>query len=329
MEAQEAKRYELRTAVVTYDSIQKLRIALGNRIVQDHYRRSGMKPGEKISDSKKVRELKKLVKEYELVTNVIAFFSRIERKKYWLINKGGILNETQFNCILQYMMLHNSEKETAKQMVPLVNEFSIYTAYLSKVYGCGPTIGAYIIAYMDIHTATTIASFWKYCGLDVVNGVARSMKKEHLIDVVYINKKGEEKTRKSITFCPFIKAKLLEVFAGCVIKAQRYEGNIYYQVYENRLEYEKLMTQDKVYTSGDHEGKPYTEYHLQNRAKRYMVKMFLQDLWLEWRRQEGLPITEPYHEKVLGKKHHGMGGAELVDLRKSGFDTKTTPPNAV
>jgi hypothetical protein len=34
-----------------------------------------------------------------------------------------------------------------------------------------------------------------------------------------------------------------------------------------------------------------------------MIKLFLQDLWREWRALEGLPIVAPYHEDKLGIFH--------------------------
>lgn len=40
--------------------------------------------------------------------------------------------------------------------------------------------------------------------------------------------------------------------------------------------------------------KLYTDGHIHNRAWRKMIKEFLKDLWLEWRRLEGLPVTEPH-----------------------------------
>jgi hypothetical protein len=38
-------------------------------------------------------------------------------------------------------------------------------------------------------------------------------------------------------------------------------------------------------------------------AIRYTIKIFLQDLWLKWRELEGLPVSAPYHEAILGHKH--------------------------
>jgi hypothetical protein len=40
-----------------------------------------------------------------------------------------------------------------------------------------------------------------------------------------------------------------------------------------------------------------------NMAMRYMVKMFLIDLYTKWRTLEGLPVSVPYSEAKLGIKH--------------------------
>ena len=49
--------------------------------------------------------------------------------------------------------------------------------------------------------------------------------------------------------------------------------------------------------------KPYAG-HIKNRAIRYMVKMFIKDLYVAWRTLENLPIREPYEVEYLNKKHH-------------------------
>lgn len=45
--------------------------------------------------------------------------------------------------------------------------------------------------------------------------------------------------------------------------------------------------------------------HRKNMAIRYMVKVFLKDLWVAWRTLEGLPVTPDYAEAKLGLKHGG------------------------
>jgi hypothetical protein len=40
-------------------------------------------------------------------------------------------------------------------------------------------------------------------------------------------------------------------------------------------------------------------------ALRYMIKIFLIDLYNNWRRLEGLPVAPPYSEAKLGMVPHG------------------------
>jgi hypothetical protein len=48
------------------------------------------------------------------------------------------------------------------------------------------------------------------------------------------------------------------------------------------------------------EGEKGAKLHVRLMAMRYTEKRFLSDLWLEWRRLQGLPVTEPYAHSVLG-----------------------------
>ena len=43
--------------------------------------------------------------------------------------------------------------------------------------------------------------------------------------------------------------------------------------------------------------------HVDNMAMRKAVKEFIKDLWINWRKIEGLPLTGTYEEDVLGHKH--------------------------
>ena len=46
-----------------------------------------------------------------------------------------------------------------------------------------------------------------------------------------------------------------------------------------------------------------TKGHRHNASIRYMVKRFLADLYVAWRKLEGLPVAPDYHEAKLGHKH--------------------------
>jgi len=69
------------------------------------------------------------------------------------------------------------------------------------------------ISELDPRKARHVSSFWKYAGLDVVDGRRTKQKeKSPFVDIEYVNKDGELATRKSITFNPFLKTKLIR---GC------------------------------------------------------------------------------------------------------------------
>jgi len=46
-----------------------------------------------------------------------------------------------------------------------------------------------------------------------------------------------------------------------------------------------------------------TPGHKNQAAIRYMMKMFLRDLYVAWREIEGLPVRPPYEDDYLGRKH--------------------------
>jgi hypothetical protein len=47
----------------------------------------------------------------------------------------------------------------------------------------------------------------------------------------------------------------------------------------------------------------FTDSHVHRMARRKMVKIFLSHLWAKWREFEGLPITRPYAEAILGHEN--------------------------
>jgi hypothetical protein len=50
-------------------------------------------------------------------------------------------------------------------------------------------------------------------------------------------------------------------------------------------------------------GRGVSDGHRHRMALRYMIKMFLLDVWREWRAAEGLDVRAPYQEEYLGHKH--------------------------
>jgi len=85
----------------------------------------------------------------------------------------------------------------------------------------------------------------------------------------------------------FLKTKLVGVMGSCLLKANS-PWRKFYDDYKHRLK---------------SAGKGMSDGHRNSMANRYMVKMLLQEFWIQWRTLEGLPIRAPYQEEYLGHKH--------------------------
>lgn len=161
-------------------------------------------------------------------------------------------------------------------------------------------MAAVIIAELDPHRAPNASCFWSYCGLGVKpDGLGQSRRKEHLVVQTYRAKDGTEQEKLGLGFSPFTKTKLVGVLGPSFLRAGGHYKAIYDQVkhrYESHPRY-GLAAQD----AGEKEAH---KKHRHDMAVRYMVKMFLLDLWKEWRKIEGLPVGESYAEAKLGLRHH-------------------------
>lgn len=275
-----------------YD-LQKLRIQTGLRVVAAFKTKMGQLPSMKEEDSPEVAQevLKVLREEYERITDAITVNEKARKLKASDFDGLQLISdETELSLVREYMRLLDAEEQQFKDVGKALKKFPIYTGFLDGVKGVGPALAGVIISEIDITRAMYPSSLWKYAGLDTVDGKGRSRKAEHLIDVEYTNADGETAMRKSITFNPFLKTKLIGVLGSSFLRAGGDYAAIYYQ-YKNRLQNRPDLTEE-------------SKGHVHNMAIRYMIKMFLIDLHREWRIIEGLPATEPYHVAKLGLRNH-------------------------
>lgn len=166
------------------------------------------------------------------------------------------------------------EKELKKE----VQKYPLWEVFLSHVKGCGPDMTAVIISEIDIHKAEAVSNIWSFAGL------APGKDKK---------KKGEK-----CPFNQFLKAKLEGVLGSCFLKADS-PYRAFYDNYRHRKESEDWGTSSKNPTNKDNP----KAGHQHRAAIRYMVKMFLKDLYVAWRALENLPIRKPYQEEYLKKSH--------------------------
>lgn len=302
----------LSTLVRSFYAMQKQRIEYGNRIIAQFKTRLGidlLKP-EEDQDEEQIKILDKLREDYKLLSEAVTTASGKKSKvKFDKLNQPDYSGTDLIHSYAELVMVGHfetllAEERTFKNLIEdeLEKEI-IWTDYLKGVKGIGPMMGAIICVSFDIHKAVYPSQFHKYAGLDVVqeerkseNGETvefsrgRGRFKEHLIKVKYINKKGEEAEKDSITFNPFLKTKLMGVLAPSFIKLNNEHYKAIYKDYKFRLE-----------NHPKHKDK--TKGHRHQMALRYMVKMFLIDLHIAWRKLEGLPVSTSYAEGKLGLVH--------------------------
>lgn len=314
--------FEVRKSLVrTLYDMQDERIQTGNRICAEIKLRLGQMPGkpEKGLDKEAKEYLDRARAEYRRITDAFVLnqahkYLKVDFENYEIITDAGMLVFVEL-----YVTQLAHEEHMGKVIGKLVQRHPLWEAFLEGVKGCGPLMSAVILSEFDIRKAERISQFWKYAGLDVAqDGRGRSRRAEHLVERSYINRDGEPATRMGVTFNPFLKTKLVGVLASCFLK-QSADDCKYRRVYDD---YKHRLENHATYGAHNDEArkaefkaagkKKYAPVgHRHNMAMRYMMKMFLQDLWLAWRELEGLPITAPYHEAVLGHSHH----AEAVYAR--------------
>jgi len=199
------------------------------------------------------------------------------------------------------MNMLNTENKLLEGIANFLEEFPVWTEFMSGIKGLGRALAGVIISEFDIFKADTPSSFHKYAGYDVVFveneagelvGEGRSRKKAHLVDTEYTDRDGKVQTRKSITFNPFLKTKLYNLAVSFLKQKGRSPYADIYFDYKNRLEHAPA-----------HKDKSLGHRHAM--ALRYSLKRFLIDLHIKWRELEGLPVTEEYAVAKLGLVHHG------------------------
>lgn len=185
--------------------------------------------------------------------------------------------------------------------------------------------------------------------------VGRSKQEHCLVIKDYVAKDGTIKQKKSITFNPFLKTKLVGVLASSFLRVSNTTVNGIKMGKARRLEYAKNLdfTEDKdsslnldeqvtnflrergynVNVQPSPYARIYYEYrnrlkympehkeksdmHKHRMACRYVVKMFLNEFYAEGRKIMGLPVMPPYAEAKLGLTHG------VADTAKENFYNPT------
>jgi hypothetical protein len=181
-----------------------------------------------------------------------------------------------------YKRFYEIEKDIAKYLGKAMKDHKMWV-WLKKVKGIGPILASALLVTIDIRKAQHASSVWKYAGL------APGQRRE----------KG-----KKLDFNPFLKVICWKIGESFVKTKGEYR-NVYDSAkafYQQKFPFPVQKTDKKGKPMLDKDGKPllmYTKIHLHNMAKRKAVKLFLSHFWAEWRKEESLPVSEPYAHRGL------------------------------
>lgn len=170
----------------------------------------------------------------------------------------------------------------------------IYLGEDGEVLKC--IIATKVINGVDTKIYEEVDTNNEYIGEVVVSRHGRRKGDTEMVE--YIDSKGEKKLKRSITYNPLVKTKLMGVLAGCLLKAGG-KG-------ENASEYRKIYDDYRARLDNSVRHKDYSDAHKSMMAQHYMIKQFLRNLHTTWRQLEGLPIYEPYEVEKLGHRPHHL-----------------------
>jgi hypothetical protein len=194
------------------------------------------------------------------------------------------------------------EANLVKSLAKELKGIKVYDEFLKNVKGVGPMMAAVIISEFDIHKAETISAMNQFAGLNpgMVRGKKRVDGELVTTDTMV---RGDKLTAGFVApFNTKLRAKMIGVLGSSFLKTKSPYAEFYYN-YKNRLKNE-----DRQIGESEKKWNETTDKHRHNAAVRYMVKMFIRDLYVAWRESEGLTVRCPYEEEYLGVKHHYYDG---------------------
>lgn len=264
---------EIRVITRTLYQMQGLRIRTGNRIAALYRAKAGVSLHPSQIQGKEVAAtLKALLLEHEEISNLMAgttqymYFTHVS-----FLHDGMITTPFEFNIIGRYREMIDIEKKTLKYLQAGVRKNKLWKEFFKGVPGCGEQMAAVCITELRAEKAPTPSSFWAYAGLDVVNGKGRNNSPGHMVETMYVDKRGNRKRGRRLSYNPILKGKLVGVLSKTMLMEKH--GKYYDKYYQTR---DKIKVTDSA--------------RADLMAKRVILKAFLKDLWLKWRELEGLSI---------------------------------------
>ena len=254
---------QIRQLVDYYYDVQKLRISVFNRLIA-YIKLRGynvLETQEENASQTSLKKVKVTLKPSEIAKEMTA-------------GKCEVPPDLE-----TYVWLHNNlyaiEKEFSKTLDKWSKDHPIRIHFLNRVQGIGGVLASGVIAWLSpISRFPNISKLWKYCGLAP----------------------GQRRVRgQPCGYNPKLKSLMWKIATS--FEKQNPEKSFYRRIYEQKKKY--YMEREDIRRRLE-SGEKGVQPHVRMMTLRYTVKRFLADLWVQWRKLEGLPITKPYAHGVLG-----------------------------
>lgn len=179
-------------------------------------------------------------------------------------------------------------KSLESAMVTELRQIPIYREFLSKVFGVGPVVAAYLVAEIDIHRAVKSSAIRRFCGLAVING------------------RLERRTKGVKSgFSSEMRVRLYQAFSAMWKNGLGKGRNCKYLQIWVDAKHRKLS----MATLGGKINNGVREVSAKGYAHSYgwhkAADILLEDLYTVWRTLEGLDVWPSYYAAKLGYEHGG------------------------
>ena len=260
--------YEIgKIAVDGYYDYQSIRLAQMNRIRDVVRRKKEGIPFDK-------PEEEKLEKTHEKKYTDRQFIDMLKE----LQTKGDITEEENI-YISKLCKLADETEKTEERYKTLMDQYlqhePLWNQWLTHIKGISSVLSSNLIKNFNYcETYPHISSMWKHTGYDPDGAKGR--------------KKGE-----TIHYNPKLKTLIWKI--GDSFIKQR--TPTYRQIYDTEKDRQLLLIENEA------ENAPKSKLHADLRARRKMMKIFMQHYWLIGRTIKGVPVSNPYQHDHLGHTH--------------------------
>lgn len=250
-------------------------------------------------------ELRRLVMQHKALTkNAVALTNMVTDKKALqdivrdgvvVFKKGDAIKsripsdvQEQAKTFAKEVFAREADKIKG-QMLRELRKIPVFQLFLSRVFGVGPVIAAYLVAEIDIRRSIKPSALRRFCGLAVIDGRLER------------RQKGEK-----AKFSTEMRTRLYQAFTAMAKNAVLHGKTTKYMEIWEGARHRKLQMADAAGKVVNGQGR---EVSAKGYAYSYgwhkAADVLIEDLYVVWRAIEGLEVWPSYYAAKLGYEHGG------------------------